>query len=66
MLSRFYELGINITKLESRPIPDSDFEFTFYFDMATPVYTPALIQLLCELEAETEGFCYLGSYQETV
>ncbi len=66
VLSRFYELGINITKLESRPIPDSDFEFTFYFDMATPVYTPALIQLLCELEAETEGFCYLGSYQETV
>ncbi len=66
VLSRFYELGINITKLESRPIPDSDFEFTFYFDMATPVYSPALTQLLCELETETEGFCYLGSYQEIV
>ena len=30
VLSKFYSMGINITKLESRPIPGSDFDFRFY------------------------------------
>ncbi len=30
VLARLYVLGINVTKLESRPIPDRDFEFMFY------------------------------------
>ena len=37
LLSRFYALGINLTKLESRPLPDRDFEFMFYFDLETSV-----------------------------
>ena len=66
LLSRFYALGVNLTKLESRPIPESDFEFRFYFDLETSVYSPRLLQLLSELESESEGFRYLGSYAETV
>ena len=31
VLSRFYALGINLNKLESRPLPERDFEFMFYF-----------------------------------
>lgn len=33
-LSRFAEQKINLLKLESRPIPDSPFEFLFYWDFA--------------------------------
>ena len=66
LLSRFYALGINITKLESRPIPDRDFEFMFYFDLETSVYSEEFIQIICELSATTEEFTYLGSYSEVV
>ncbi len=66
ILSRFYALGINIVKLESRPLPDRDFEFMFYFDLDTPVYSPDFIQLISELESVCEEFKYLGSYSEIV
>ena len=66
MLSKFNALGINLLKLESRPIPDRDFEFMFYFDLEAPVYSPRLIQLLAELERECEEFSYLGTYSEVV
>ena len=66
VLSRFYSLGINITKLESRPIPDRDFEFMFYFDLETSVYSEEFIQIVSELSASSEEFTYLGSYSEVV
>ena len=66
MLSRFNALGINLLKLESRPIPDRDFEFMFYFDLEASVYSPKLAQLLAELEAECDEFSYLGSYSEVM
>ncbi len=39
VLARLYTLGINVTKLESRPLPDRDFEFMFYFDLDTSIYS---------------------------
>jgi chorismate mutase/prephenate dehydratase len=66
ILARFYALGINLIKLESRPIPDRDFEFMFYFDLETPVYSPEFIQLMNELNGVCEEFRYLGSYSEIV
>ena len=66
ILSRFNSLGINLLKLESRPIPDRDFEFMFYFDLESPVYSPRFAQLLAELERECDEFTYLGSYLEVI
>jgi chorismate mutase/prephenate dehydratase len=66
VLGRLYALGINIVKLESRPIPDLDFEFMFYFDLETSVYSGQFRQLMCELENLCEEFHYLGSYSEIV
>lgn len=66
LLARFYALGINLTKLESRPLPDRDFEFMFYFDLETSVYSPEFITLIGELESSCEQFRYLGSYSELV
>ena len=64
VLSRFYALDINLLKLESRPRPNSDFEFRFYFDVEASVYSENFLRMLSELEASTEQFCYLGSYTE--
>ena len=66
IISRFYAHNINLTKLESRPIAGSDFEFMFYFDLNASVYSPALADLICELENELESFAYLGSYSEII
>ena len=66
VLARLYTLGINVTKLESRPIPDREFEFMFYFDLETSIYSEEYIQLMCELDDLCEEFKYLGSYTEVV
>ena len=66
ILSRCNALGINLVKLESRPLPGRQFEFMFYFDLETSVYAEQFTQLLGELEALCERFEYLGSYTEAV
>ena len=66
VLARMYTLGINVTKLESRPLPDREFEFMFYFDLETSIYSEEFIQLMCELDELCEEFKYLGSYSEVV
>ena len=66
VLARLYTLGINVTKLESRPIPDREFEFMFYFDLETSIYSEEYVQLMCELDELCEEFKYLGSYTEVV
>jgi chorismate mutase/prephenate dehydratase len=64
MIAKFAALGLNLTKIESRPIAGTDFEFMFYFDLDASVYAPEALQLLCELDAGPETFTYLGSYSE--
>lgn len=66
VLSRFYARGINLNKLESRPIPQRDFEFMFYFDLDVPVYAPQFMQLMGELDDLSESCFYLGSYSEVI
>ncbi|MBQ9663253.1 MAG: bifunctional chorismate mutase/prephenate dehydratase [Oscillospiraceae bacterium] len=66
VLARFYALGINMHKLESRPIPGRNWEYRFYFDLDTSVYSPRFIQLMGELGDLCEEYEYLGSYSEVV
>ena len=66
VIANFYALGINIIKLESRPIPESDFEFMFYFDIDVSVYSdklPTILDLL-EYSLGKQNIKYLGSYRE--
>ena len=58
LISKFSSLGINLTKIESRPIPGRDFEFMFCFEMEITSHSKELIALLASLEDIT----YLGSY----
>jgi len=66
ILSRFNALGINLLKLESRPIADSNFEFMFYFDIEASVYSDKFARLISELEQNCDDFTYLGTYSEVV
>ena len=66
LLSRFNAQGINLTKLESRPIPGRDFEFMFYFDLDVSVASPSFERLIEELDATLDQFTYLGSYSEVI
>ena len=66
VLSKFYALGINLQKLESRPLPDREFEFMFYFDLECSVYAPEMERLFRDLEEESEQCRYLGTYQEVI
>jgi len=66
VLSCFNALGVNMTKLESCPIPERDFESMFYFDFTVSVYSNNLERLLCELEARGERYKLLGAYSEII
>ena len=66
IMARINALGINLTKLESRPLPDRDFEFMFYFDLDAPVYSPRFLHLMDDLDRVCDSFRYLGSYTEII
>ena len=66
MLAKFYALNINLQKLESRPLPNREFEFMFYFDVEASVYAPEMEKLFRDLEAESEQLRYLGTYHEVI
>ena len=64
LLSKFANLGINLTKLESRPIVGSSFEFMFYFDFECDIKGNGVQNLLSELDNSAEQFTFLGAYNE--
>lgn len=64
VLNKFSTLGLNLTKLESRPLPGTDFEFMFYFDFEGQIENSDTLSLIAELDQGTEQFVFLGSYYE--
>ena len=53
-----------MTKLESRPIPGTDFRYRFYVDVDASVNDPDVMSLMSDLENTIEGFAFLGAYKE--
>ena len=66
ILSRFSALGLNLTKLESRPIVGSDFEFLFYFDFEGNIKDKGVLNLIADLENSSTKFAFLGCYKESL
>ena len=64
VIAKFNAVGLNLTKLESRPIEGSDFEACFYFDFEGSPLDLEVISLLEELNASCERFVFLGGYTE--
>ena len=64
VLSRFAAAGMNLTKIESRPIAGKDFEYDFYLDFTGNTRDSQVLELLCSLEDELPRFHFLGNYCE--
>lgn len=64
LLCRFNSLGLNLTKIESRPSTGKDFEYLFYLDFAGNVHSDNVIDLISQLSEEMPEFSFLGNYAE--
>jgi chorismate mutase/prephenate dehydratase len=66
VLVKFAAVGVNLTKLESRPVPGSDFEFRFIFDFEASPSDPRVVKMLTgfAMDPEIEHFTFLGAYSE--
>ena len=66
VLVKFAATGVNLTKLESRPVPGSDFEFRFIFDFEATPQDPRVVKMLSgfSTDPEIEHFTFLGAYSE--
>ena len=66
ILSRFAANGLNLTKIESRPIIGTDFEYLFYLDFTGNINNKNTIKLICALSEELTEFSFLGNYEEII
>lgn len=64
LIAQIAALGLNLTKLESRPIPNTDFEFMFYIDIEGSVYDPKIFSFICSLHQSLNYLEFLGNYKD--
>ena len=64
ILGYFAALGLNLTKLESRPIPSRPFEYRFYLDFIGKMTDESVFDLICVLSSELPDFRFMGNYHE--
>jgi 3-deoxy-7-phosphoheptulonate synthase len=60
------EFGINLTKLESRPIPGKPWRYLFYLDLSIPDDASAFDGAMEALKKKTEDFRFLGAYRASL
>jgi 3-deoxy-7-phosphoheptulonate synthase len=58
--------GINLSKLESRPIQGRPWEYLFYVDVSIPDEQGVFDSAIVELKTRTKDFQLLGSYRASV
>jgi 3-deoxy-7-phosphoheptulonate synthase len=56
--------GVNIVKIESRPIHSRPWEYLFYVDLESDVTEESQQHIVTELREKTEFFKFLGSYDK--
>ena len=64
ILGRFSMAGVNLTRLESRPVGNGDFSYYFYVDLLGNIKDKKTLDLICALYAELPDFKFLGNYHE--
>jgi 3-deoxy-7-phosphoheptulonate synthase len=60
------ERGINMSKLESRPIPGKPWRYMFYVDITIPEEEHLFDLAMEELKKKTEDFRFLGAYRASL
>ena len=71
LLTKFAFYGLNLTKIESAPVPDGwkdsktdAFDVIFYLDFEGNVNTPEINRLMRNLEQEMRYYKFLGNYKQ--
>ncbi|WP_462283121.1 bifunctional chorismate mutase/prephenate dehydratase [Ruminococcus champanellensis] len=63
MLNKFAANGLDLQKLESRPVADGSFDVRFYLDFSGNVLDPRVNALLADLAGSLSEFRFLGNHQ---
>jgi chorismate mutase/prephenate dehydratase len=63
-LMHFSQRGINLTKIESRPVRDRAWEYVFFIDFEGHIKDEPIMELLTELEKKIPFLKVLGSYPQ--
>ncbi|MBQ8922664.1 MAG: chorismate mutase [Oscillospiraceae bacterium] len=66
MIAKISALGINMCKLESMPIPGTNFSYRFFMDLECNLHQDGVLGLLCEMERTCDSFTLLGNYSEMI
>jgi len=61
-LKRFAEHDINLTRLESRPVPTNPFEYVFFVDLLGGLHDRAIEAALVELRSAARHLKVIGTY----
>jgi prephenate dehydratase len=62
LLSELAGLNVNLTKIQSRPIPGTDWEYVFWIDMEIPQTTERAVSLI--LDDCATSYTLLGAYEK--
>ncbi len=65
LLTAFSAAGVDLTKIESKPIGTKNFDVIFYIDFLGNLRRPEICHLINSLSGEFEYFKFLGNYPET-
>ncbi len=63
LLTKFYVNGMNLQKIESRPLKDGSFNVMFYLDFDGKINDPAVKALMNDLAGNVEYFRFLGTFK---
>ena len=66
VLERFAVHGLNLTKIESVPLPHGKFEYDFYLDFTGNMQEKGTLNLICSLREELPRFSFLGNYAAVI
>lgn len=64
LMSGIAAIGVNIKKLENRPIPDRDLRVLLYMDLEASVWDEDVIRLIAQFASSDDMFVFLGNYSE--
>ena len=63
LLTKFYVNGMNLLRIESRPIKDGSFDVMFYLDFSGRINEPSVKALMNDLAENLEYFRFLGTFR---
>ena len=64
LLTKFSVCGLNLVRLENKPLASKDFDVQFYLDFEGSILNSDVPKLLAELKSELSYFKFLGNFEE--